>query len=155
MKCGFKFSLIDPKPVICGKCNNLYVEWTNFKEWQEWFEMEEIMNNYQQLASRTLIDGPDKQYSDKEIMLVWNALGLAGEAGEIANAIKKSVFHQHGINKEKLAEELGDVLWYVSAICSKLDINLEDVMQQNIEKLKKRYPNGYSSDDSKRKGELK
>jgi NTP pyrophosphatase (non-canonical NTP hydrolase) len=105
-------------------------------------------NEYQELASRTLIDKPDFELTINEIMLVWNALGLAGEAGEVANTIKKSVFHRHGINTETIMEELGDVLWYISAICTKLNISLEDVMKNNVGKLKSRYPNGYSSEDS-------
>lgn len=105
-------------------------------------------NDYQQQAARTLIDGPDATYTDHEIMLVWNALGLAGEAGEVADTIKKAVFHQHGINRDELIKELGDVLWYVAALCSKLDVPLSEVMERNIEKLKRRYPDGYSSADS-------
>jgi NTP pyrophosphatase (non-canonical NTP hydrolase) len=106
-------------------------------------------NDYQAAAGRTLIDGPDAVYTDHEIMLVWNALGLAGEAGEVADTIKKAVFHQHGINRDELIKELGDVLWYVAALCSKLDVPMSEVMERNIEKLKKRYPDGYSSADSK------
>ena len=78
-------------------------------------------------------------------MLAWNALGLTGEAGEVADMIKKSVFHRHELDTEKLMKELGDVLWYVAAICSKLEWTLEDVMQMNIKKLMARYPDGYSS----------
>lgn len=107
---------------------------------------------YQRLAGRTLIDGPDAEYTAEEIMLVWNALGLAGEAGEVADLIKKAVFHRHGLTldtKEKLAKELGDVLWYVAALCTKLDIGLDMVMDMNITKLRQRYPEGYSSEASK------
>lgn len=106
-------------------------------------------NEYQNLAARTLIDGPDAEYTPQEIMLVWNALGVAGEAGEIADAIKKSVFHRHILDKDKLREEIGDCLWYVAAICTKLGFSLDEVMEQNIEKLKRRYPEGYSSEASK------
>lgn len=106
-------------------------------------------DDYQRLAARTLIDGPDAAYSGADIMLVWNALGLAGEAGEVADTIKKAVFHQHGIDRDALIKELGDVLWYVAALCSKLDVSMSDVMERNIAKLKRRYPDGYSSDDSK------
>lgn len=105
-------------------------------------------NDYQQQAARTLINGPDALYTDHEIMLVWNALGLAGEAGEVADSVKKMVFHQHGINRDELIKELGDVLWYAAALCTKLDVPLSEVMERNIEKLKRRYPEGYSSADS-------
>jgi NTP pyrophosphatase (non-canonical NTP hydrolase) len=106
-------------------------------------------NEYQALSGRTLIDEPDSVYSSAEIMLVWNALGLAGEAGEVADTIKKAVFHQHGINRDELIKELGDVLWYVAALCSKLSVPLSEVMELNIAKLQKRFPAGYSSDASK------
>lgn len=105
-------------------------------------------NEYQTQASRTLIDGPDSVYSGTDIMLVWNALGLAGEAGEVADTIKKAVFHQHGIDRDELIKELGDVLWYAAALCTKLDVSMSEVMEKNIAKLIKRYPNGYASADS-------
>lgn len=106
-------------------------------------------DEYQGLAGRTLIDGPDAEYTGAEIMLVWNALGLAGEAGEVADTLKKVVFHRHALDRDELIKELGDVLWYVAALCSKLDVPMSEVMARNIDKLKKRYPAGYSSDASK------
>lgn len=103
---------------------------------------------YQKLATRTLIDKPGFPISDEEIMIIWNAIGLAGEAGEIAELVKKGIFHQHGLDREKLAKELGDCLWYLTSLCTKLDFDLSEIMQANIEKLQIRYPNGYSSQDS-------
>jgi NTP pyrophosphatase (non-canonical NTP hydrolase) len=103
-------------------------------------------NEYQALAGRTLLNAPDFKINDKEIMLVWNALGLAGEAGEAADLVKKGVFHQQGIDYEKLLKELGDVLWYVAAISSTLGVSLEEIMLLNIKKLDARFPEGYSPD---------
>lgn len=105
-------------------------------------------NEYQQQASRTLIDQPDAEYTGFELMMVWNAIGLAGEAGEVADTIKKAVFHRHGLDRNELIKELGDVLWYVAALCTKIDASMGYVMQQNIDKLKKRYPAGYSAEAS-------
>lgn len=102
-------------------------------------------NDYQLQAARTLIARPDAEYTPEQIMLVWNALGLAGEAGEVADTIKKAIFHQHGVDRDVLIKELGDVLWYVAALCTKLDVTMAEVMDRNIEKLKKRYPDGYNS----------
>lgn len=102
-------------------------------------------DDYQQQAARTLIDAPDAPYSDDDIMLVWNALGLAGEAGEVADSIKKMVFHRHGVKRAELMKELGDVLWYVAALCTRLDVSLGEVMERNIAKLRVRYPDGYCS----------
>jgi NTP pyrophosphatase (non-canonical NTP hydrolase) len=110
-----------------------------------------LADTYQRLAARTLIDKPDAEYTDQETMLVWNAIGLAGEAGEageVADTIKKAVFHRHGIDHAEMVKELGDVMWYVAALCTKLDISLHFVMECNIRKLLERYPTGYSSADS-------
>lgn len=106
-------------------------------------------DDYQVAAARTLIDAPDSEYTPEQIMLVWNAIGLAGEAGEVADTIKKAVFHQHGLDRDLLIKELGDVLWYVAALCTKLDVSMDVVMARNIAKLKMRYPEGYSSTASK------
>ena len=106
-------------------------------------------NEYQKLAARTLIDAPERPLTDGEIMIVWNAIGLAGETGEVVDNIKKAIFHRHGLNQTQLKKELGDVCWYLAGLCTKLGFSLEDVMQQNIDKLIERYPNGYSSEASK------
>lgn len=111
-------------------------------------------SKYQAKAARTLIDRPDFEIPDNEIMLVWNAIGLAGEAGEVAELVKKAVFHRHGIDgafREKMVKELGDVLWYAAAMCTKLDMDLGVIMEVNIRKLEERYPSGFSSQDSKRR----
>lgn len=111
-------------------------------------------SKYQAKAARTLIDRPDFEIPDNEIMLVWNAIGLAGEAGEVAELVKKAVFHRHGIDGEfraKMVKELGDVCWYVAAMCTKLDMDLGVIMEVNIRKLEERYPEGFSSQDSKRR----
>lgn len=110
-------------------------------------------NRYQELAGRTLIPVPDFEITPEQVMIVWNAIGLAGEAGEVAEAIKKGIFHQHGLDREKLKKELGDVLWYVAALCSKLDISMNEVMALNIEKLMARYPHGYTPADSVHQGD--
>lgn len=108
-------------------------------------------SEYQQQAARTLIERPDFDIADRDIMLVWNAIGLAGEAGEVAEHIKKGVFHRHVVDRDKLAKELGDVLWYVAALCTKLGLDMGEVMEANIAKLWVRYPDGYSPADSKRR----
>jgi len=101
-------------------------------------------NDYQKRAGRTLIDAPDFQITDEQVMLVWNAIGLAGEAGEVAELAKKQIFHQQGLDREKWKKELGDCTWYIAALCTKLGLTLEEVMQHNCEKLEARFPEGYS-----------
>ena len=112
-------------------------------------------NEYQQLAKRTLLAKPDKTYTDQETMLVWNAIGLAGEAGEVAELVKKGVFHNHGVDVNTVTKELGDVMWYVAAIASTLGLNLNVILEKNISKLKARYPNGYTSAETANRVEYK
>jgi NTP pyrophosphatase (non-canonical NTP hydrolase) len=109
------------------------------------------MNDYQQKAVRTWIDKPDFQITDEQVMLLWAGTGLTGEAGEVIDLLKKGIFHQHGIDKEKLSKELGDCLWYIAALCTKLDLDMNEVMEENIRKLEVRYPDGFSSEDSKKR----
>jgi NTP pyrophosphatase (non-canonical NTP hydrolase) len=75
-------------------------------------------------------------------------MGIAGEAGEVSDLLKKHVFHGHSVEREDVKKELGDVLWYVSQIATEFNISLEIVAEANIEKLKKRYPKGFREEDS-------
>lgn len=75
-------------------------------------------------------------------------LGISEEAGEVSGLIKKSFFHGHDINRNEIMKELGDVLWYLSQIARLAGLTLEEVATANIEKLQKRYPNGFSESDS-------
>jgi NTP pyrophosphatase (non-canonical NTP hydrolase) len=108
-------------------------------------------SKYQQQAARTLIAAPGFEIADNDMMQVWNAIGLAGEAGEVAEIIKKGVFHQHGVDKAKLRKEIGDVLWYTAALCTTAGFDVSEVMQENIDKLLQRYPEGFTSADSVRR----
>lgn len=76
------------------------------------------------------------------------ALGLCGEAGEVAEAIKKPIFMGHPISQEKLVKEIGDVLFYLVCLCSEIGTPLPVVMKTNMEKLRLRFPNGFTSADS-------
>ena len=86
-------------------------------------------------------------YSDQARLAI-AGLGLAGEAGEVVDYLKKVVGHGHKLDRDKLVKELGDVLWYVAEICSAINADMSDVAQQNIDKLKARYPDGFSSERS-------
>lgn len=101
------------------------------------------LNEYQALAQRTAGAGGD---GERRLMVA--ALGLAGEAGEFANLVKKLTAHKHPIGPETLADELGDVLWYIAEAAAASGLSLEDIAHQNVEKLKKRYPEGFSSQRS-------
>jgi len=96
------------------------------------------LKEYQKLCKRTAKKFDDK---DKEI-LTWG-LGIAGEAGDVAGCIKKTF--SHGDNQEKgIRENLGDTMWYIAMICDFFGWSLDEVLKENIEKLKRRHPKGFS-----------
>jgi len=77
-------------------------------------------------------------------------LGIAGEAGELAEWIKHKYYHNDkSIQINAISEEIGDLLYYIAVLSDELDINLDYVLEKNIEKLRLRYPNGYNDEDSK------
>lgn len=105
---------------------------------------------YQELAYRTAGDQTElaKTITPAQLELVNWALGLTGEAGEVADYLKKCVFHGHPIEREKLVKELGDVCWYLAGLASALGVPLEEIASKNIDKLRRRYPEGFSSGHS-------
>lgn len=80
--------------------------------------------------------------------LINGALGLTGEAGEVSDMIKKYIFHRHDLDKTEIVKELGDVCWYVALISHAIGVPLEEILETNIEKLKRRYPDGFSEENS-------
>jgi len=101
------------------------------------------MDEYQSLAARTATASGAVEF-DTVIL----ALGVAGEAGEVADIVKKAYGHGHGLDVNDLAAELGDVLWYVATLAGLHDVSLSDIAEKNIEKLRRRYPDGFSRDAS-------
>ena len=126
------------------------------------------LNEYQELAARTI--NKDASATDN---LINACLGLAGEVGEFNDLIKKWLFHGHTLDIDKCVKELGDTLWYIPQAIGALkqlaedrqayagiaafnltntiptsDLTLEGVARINIEKLEKRYKDGFSSQAS-------
>jgi NTP pyrophosphatase (non-canonical NTP hydrolase) len=99
---------------------------------------------YQNEAGRTLPTETDIGPGSLSCL----AMGIAGEAGEVADLLKKTVHHGHPQDAEKERKELGDVLWYIAAICSRRGWDLYDIAQENLTKLAARYPDGFSSERS-------
>lgn len=97
------------------------------------------LNEYQDWAGRTA----NKNLNAVDTM-AQDALGIAGEAGECADLVKKHLFHKHPLDKDKLVKELGDVLWYVSQLAADIGVTLDEVAEKNIAKLKARYPEGFT-----------
>lgn len=81
------------------------------------------------------------------------ALGLAGEAGEVANEVKKNRYQGHRLDDKKIIEELGDVLFYVAVAAMEIGVSLEEVAAANINKLKGRYPDGFDPIRSQKRDE--
>jgi NTP pyrophosphatase (non-canonical NTP hydrolase) len=101
------------------------------------------LSEYQRQAFLTA----NKKMSDAE-MLTNGVLGLAGEAGEVVDLVKKFMYQGHDLKKEKLVEELGDVLWYVGLISSSIGVDLGRVAELNVEKLRARYGEEFSAEKS-------
>lgn len=98
------------------------------------------INEYQNLAMTTL----NPELSKKDV-LINSVMGLCGESGEAIDVVKKWLAQGHELDKERLAKELGDIAWYLAEAATALDIPLEDILKANIEKLKKRYPEGFET----------
>lgn len=101
------------------------------------------VNEYQTLAMTTL--NPEL---DKREVLINSVMGLCGEAGEAIDIVKKWMAQGHELDKEHLKRELGDIAWYLAEAATALDVSLEEVFQANIDKLKKRYPEGFDAQKS-------
>lgn len=101
------------------------------------------VNEYQRLAMSTLNPALDR----KEV-LINSVMGLCGESGEAIDIVKKRLAQGHALDKERLTKELGDVAWYLAEAATALDIPLESIFQENLEKLKNRYPEGFDAQKS-------
>ena len=101
------------------------------------------INEYQTLAMTTL--NPELSRRD---VLINSVMGLCGESGEAIDIVKKWMAQGHELDKERLAKELGDIAWYLAEAATALDMPLEDILQANIEKLRKRYPDGFDKNRS-------
>ena len=98
------------------------------------------INEYQKLAMTTL--NPELDQKD---VLINGVMGLCGESGEAIDIVKKWLAQGHELDREKLAKELGDICWYLAETATALGLSLEDIMAANIEKLKRRYPDGFDA----------
>ncbi len=103
-------------------------------------------NEYQNECLRTANANPDTT-TERDRLANW-ALGLAGEAGELADALKKHLFHGKPLDRDALLKECGDVAWYLAVLASELGFTLEEVFAKNVDKLRRRYPEGFSTEAS-------
>lgn len=114
------------------------------------------LNDYQEKALRTW--NKDVPWRDR---VVNASLGQVGEAGEVADLVKKAIYHGHGfalkdsqrglpkiVSPHEVAKELGDIMYYVSVMAHEMDYTLQEIAEININKLAKRYPEGFSVEAS-------
>lgn len=106
-------------------------------------------NDYQRAALRTA--QTDKLSPDE--LLLNGVMGLNGEAGEVIDLVKKARFQGHELDTEKLMKELGDIAWYLAVTANSIGYSLSDVFDANIEKLQKRYPDGFDKARSMNRAE--
>jgi len=102
------------------------------------------LNEYQHAASRTI-----NRALDDSGRLVDAAAGLAEEAGEVLGLVRKHVYMQHDLDRERIKKELGDVLWCLAVVCGSVGLSLDEVADANVAKLRARYPDGYTDEASR------
>lgn len=104
------------------------------------------LKEYQELCKNTA-----QKFEDKEKEILTWGLGIVGEAGDVAGCIKKTFSHKND-QVAGIRENLGDVLWYAATICNYFNWDLDEVLGENIAKLQKRYPEGFTQQHAKRNG---
>ena len=101
------------------------------------------VNDYQKEAMKLL----NPKLDNKDV-LINGVMGLCGESGEVIDIVKKWLAQGHQLDKERMKSEIGDVAWYLAETATALDVPLEQIFQANLDKLHKRYPQGFSTEDS-------
>lgn len=103
------------------------------------------LNEYQREAMRTA-SGMCAKCNDN--LLLNGAMGLNGEAGEVIDILKKYIFQGHDLDKEHIAKELGDCLWYIAIAAKGAGYTLDEIAEMNKAKLRSRYPDGFETEKS-------
>lgn len=105
-------------------------------------------NKYLEESARTAAsDYPSiemRMKGDKMVDLLHAGIGLATESGEFLDALKKTIYYGKVLDEVNLAEELGDLLWYIALALRALDTDFDEQMQINIDKLKARFPDKFT-----------
>jgi NTP pyrophosphatase (non-canonical NTP hydrolase) len=100
-----------------------------------------LLQDYHECVERTI-----NSTLDTKGRLAMSVIGMAGEIGEISEPIKKYLYHGRSLNSERIQAEVGDVLWYLTALLSTLGLTLEDTFRMNMDKLMVRYPSGFQAE---------
>jgi NTP pyrophosphatase (non-canonical NTP hydrolase) len=104
------------------------------------------LDDYQTAARRTV-----NAALTPEQMLLDAAAGLAEEAGETLGLVRKHLFQDHPLDPDRVATELGDLLWCIATAATALGVTLDEVAQRNLNKLRRRYPGGFTREASQRR----
>lgn len=108
------------------------------------------MNSKEYIQNAIRTEAVDFQAMDNRLhedgtkRLLHAGIGMATEAGEFLDALKKHIFYGKDLDRVNLKEELGDLFWYMAIACDELDIEFEPIMERNIEKLRARYGEKFS-----------
>lgn len=102
------------------------------------------LKEYQEICKFTA-----KKFDNPELEIATWGLGIAGEAGDVASCIKKTFAHKNDVTAG-IKENLGDTLWYTAMICNFFGWNMQEVLEENLGKLKERYPNGFTLEAAQR-----
>ena len=103
------------------------------------------LNEYQKEAMRTVSGIVE---INSENLMLQGAMGLNGEAGEVIDILKKYMFQGHDLDKDHVAKECGDCLWYLAILAKGAGYTLDEIAEMNKEKLRKRYPDGFEAERS-------
>ena len=102
------------------------------------------IKQYQKEVLRTV----NQSIENDEEKLKNFSLGLGGETGELLDLFKKYFYHGHKYDKNKIKKEMGDIMWYLCNIANIFKFDMEEIMELNINKLRKRYPEGFTEEES-------
>lgn len=95
------------------------------------------------LSTESYLDGIPERLA-RQGRLIHGALGVSTEAGELLDALKKHVYYDKPLDTVNVIEEAGDILWYLAIILAAAGSNFDEAMTRNIEKLRNRYPDGFT-----------
>ncbi|SRR6056300_595694 len=110
------------------------------------------MNSKEYINNATRTESTDFKAMDKRLeddglkRLLHAGIGISTEAGELLDALKKHIFYGKELDRVNMAEEVGDLFWYIAIIADELGFEFESVMEKNIEKLKARYGEKFSQE---------
>lgn len=106
------------------------------------------LDDYERSAARTM----NARLPDDDRLLD-AAAGLAEEGGEVLSLVRKHRFQGHELDRDRLAKELGDALWCLTAVARSAGLTLDAIAAANLDKLRRRYPEGYSDERSRERVE--